>query len=355
MIKNEILELQKERVYPSITILMPTSRITVDASKEKILLKNLLNELKEKLKHKVNKKEADVLWKKVNEVTSQIDFLNLKEGLGIFVNERKSFLIQFPFSVPAMTVIDDTFETKFLIKQYNRSIEYYLLNLNEKNNSLYRGFNEILDPIINEDFPFQMTDVVETVYEQGTWHYDSAIMERYRQYIRETSKRLKKNIEDNIPIIIAGVNKLISLFDELGDFKSIIGKIEGSYDTKNLSELGEKADKIIKEYITKVREKILNNFKDNLGVKKAAFGLLDLWNLANQGRIETLLVEENYHQPAKFEGNQPVIVNEINDSLLIEDLVDEIIELVFTQKGKVYFYEDGVLKDYQRIGAILRY
>lgn len=80
-----------------------------------------------------------------------------------------------------------------------------------------------------------------------------------------------------------------------------------------------------------------------------------MWNLANQGRIETLLVEENYHQPARFEGNQPVIVNEMNDSLLIEDLVDEIIELVFTQKGKVYFYEDGVLKDYQRIGAILRY
>lgn len=55
MIKNEILNLQKERVYPSITILMPTSRITVDASKEKILLKNLLNDLKEKIKHKVNK------------------------------------------------------------------------------------------------------------------------------------------------------------------------------------------------------------------------------------------------------------------------------------------------------------
>lgn len=355
MIRNEILTLQKERIYPSITILMPTSRITIDASKEKILLKNLLNELEEKLKHKVNKKEAKILFDKVNEITRNIDFFNLKDGLGIFVNERKSFLIQFPFSVPPMTVVDDTFETKFLIKQYNRSIEYYLLNLKEKETGLFYGFNEILEPIINEDFPFQMEDVVDLVYEQGTWHYDSAIMERYRQYIREASKRLKKYIEGNTPIIIAGVNKLTSLFEELSDCKSLIGKIEGSYDSKNLFEIGQKADKIIKDHLAKLRLKILNEFKDNLGIKKASYGLLDIWNLANEGRVETLLVEENYHQPAKFEGNQPVFVNDTSDSLLIEDLVDETIELVFTQKGNVYFYENGALKEYQSIGAILRY
>lgn len=355
MIKDEILKLQKERIYPSITILLPTTRITVDASKEKILLKNLLNELEEKLKYKVSKKEAEILMQKVNDVTSNIDFFNLKEGLGIFVNERKSFLIHFPFTVPAMTVVDDTFETKFLIKQYNHSIEYYLLNLNEKDTALYSGYNEILEPVKSEDFPFQMADVVETTYEQGDWHYDSAMMERYKQYIRETSKRMKKIIENNSPVIVAGVNKLISLFDELGDCKSLIGKIEGSYDARNLSELGKRADKIVKDYLSKLREKILNDFKESFGSKKASFGLLDIWNLANQGRVETLLVEENYHQPAKFEGNQPIFVNETNDSLLIEDLVDETIELVFTQKGKVYIYEDGTLKDYQRIGAILRY
>ncbi len=355
MIKNEILNLQRERIYPSITILMPTTRITVDASKEKLLLKNLLNELEEKLKFKVDKREAEALMKKIIELTNQIDFFNLSEGLGIFVNERKSFLIKFPFSVPAMTVVDDTFETKFLVKQYNRSIEYYLLNINEKETNLYSGFGNILEPVDLEDFPFKMEDVVELSYEQGTWHYDSAIMERYKQFIRETAKRVKKNIEDNSPLIISGINKLVSLFEDLADYKSIIGKIEGSYNSANLNELGKKANQIISEYLRRLREDVLNQFKEKIGLNKASFGLLDIWNLANEGRIETLLVEENYHQPARFEGNQPVFISETNGSLLIEDLVDETIELVFSQKGKIYFYEDGKLKDFQKIGAILRY
>lgn len=355
MLKNDILKLQRDVVYPSVTILMPTSRITVDANKEKIMLKNLINELDEKLKHKVEKRVAENLMQKINQITNEIDFFRLSDGLGIFVNEKTSFVIKFPFKVPAMTVVDDTFETKFLIKQYNRSIEYYLLNLNEKETSLFLGFNEILEPVKSDDFPFAITDVVDISYEQGTWHYDSAILEKMRQYVREAYRKFKSNIEMEIPLIISGVNKIISLFEDLTDYKMLIGKIEGSYTSENVHELGKKAHEIVQSYMNEERNKVYSKFIESFGFKKASFGLMDVWNLANQGRVETLLVEENYHQPAKFEGNQPVFVNETKDPMLIEDLVDETIELVFKQKGNVYFFEDGKLKDYQRIGAILRY
>lgn len=355
MLKNELLNLQRERIYPSVTILMPTTRITVDANKEKILLKNLFNELEDKLRQKVDRQDSEMILKKVNQVISEIDLLRLSEGLGIFVNQKRAFYIKFPFKVPQMVVVDDTFETKFLIKQYNRSIEYYLLNLNEKDTNLFKGFGEILEPVQSNDFPYTIEDVVDLKYDQGTWGYESAQLERIRQYVRESFKRFKKNSEDNNPLIVSGVNRLVSLFDELTNYKNLIGKIEGSYNSTNLNELGKKANKIVEEFIADQREKYLSEFKERFGYGKAAFGLLDIWNLANQGRVEILLVEENYHQPAKFEGDQPVLVSETNEPYVIEDLVDETIEIVFMQKGKVYFYEDGKLKDYQKIGAILRY
>ncbi len=355
MLKDQILTLQKDRIYPSITILLPTTRITVDAAKEKLLLKNLINELEEKLKSKVDKKEAENLLNKVNVVIEEIDFFRLSEGLGIFVNEERGFYIKFPFSVPALTVVDDTFLTKFLIKQYNRSLEYFLLNLNEGETNLFYGFNKILEPIESEDFPFSIKDVVELEYEQGTWGFESAQIERLRQYVRESYKRFKKNTPEGSNLIISGVNKINSLFEEVNNCKGLIGKIEGSYNIQDLITLGKKAHEIITKYLSEQREKLFKEFVESFGYKKGAYGLLDVWNLASQGRVETLLVEENYCQPARFEGNQPVFVEEVNDTYVVEDLVDETIELVFTQKGKVYFYEDGKLKDYQRIGAILRY
>jgi hypothetical protein len=355
MLKNELLNLQKERIYPSVTLLMPTTRITVDANKEKIQLKNLVNELEDKLKQKVDRKDAEMILEKVNQIINEIDLFRMSEGLGIFVNEKNAFYIKFPFKVPQMVVIDDTFESKFLIKQYNRSIEYYFLNLNEKATNLFKGFGEVLEPVQSNDFPYTIEDVVELKYDQGTWGYESAQLERIRQYIRETFKRFKKNVEDNTPLIVSGVTKLVSLFEELTDCKNLVGKIEGSFNSENLTELGKKANKLIENFLAEQREKYFNEFRESFGYGKAAFGLLDIWNLANQGRIEVLLVEENYHQPAKFEGDQPVLVSVTNEPYVIEDLVDETIEMVFMQKGKVYFYEDGKLKDYQRMGAILRY
>lgn len=355
MLKNELLNLQKERIYPSVTLLMPTTRITVDANKEKIQLKNLVNELEDKLKQKVDRKDAEMILEKVNQIINEIDLFRMSEGLGIFVNEKNAFYIKFPFKVPQMVVIDDTFESKFLIKQYNRSIEYYFLNLNEKATNLFKGFGEVLEPVQSNDFPYTIEDVVELKYDQGTWGYESAQLERIRQYIRETFKRFKKNVEDNTPLIVSGVTKLVSLFEELTDCKNLVGKIEGSFNSENLTELGKKANKLIENFLAEQRVKYFNEFRESFGYGKAAFGLLDIWNLANQGRIEVLLVEENYHQPAKFEGDQPVLVSVTNEPYVIEDLVDETIEMVFMQKGKVYFYEDGKLKDYQRMGAILRY
>jgi hypothetical protein len=355
MLRDDLLNLQRERIYPSVTLLMPSSRITVDANKEKIILKNLVNELNDKLKHKVDRKNAEFIINQINQVINEIDLFHLNEGLGIFVNEKRTFYIKFPFSVPQMVVIDDTFETKFLIKQYNRSIEYFLLNLNEKDTNLFKGFGEILEPIQCEDFPYTIEDVVDLKYDQGTWGYETAQLERIRQYIRESFKRFKKNSGNNIPLIVSGVNKLVSLFEELNDYKNLIGKIEGSYNSENLNELAKKANKVVEKFLTEQREKFLNEFKESFGYKKAAYGLLDVWNLANQGRVDVLLVEENYHQSAKFEGDQPILVSTTNDPYVIEDLVDEIIEIVFAQKGKVFLYEEGKLKDYQKIGAILRY
>lgn len=355
MLRNELLNLQKERIYPSVTILMPTSRKTMDTNKEKIVLKNLINELEEKLKLKVNKKDAEVILKKVNQLMNEIDFFKLSDGLGIFINEKDSFQIKFPFTVPQTVVIDDTFHTKYLIKQYNRSLEYFLLNLNEKETNLFKGFGDVIEPLATKDFPYAMKDIVELTYDQGTLGFETHQIERIKQYIRETFKRFKRNVDDNQPLIVAGINKLVSLFDELIDYKNIIGKVEGSYGQENLTELGKRANELVDKYLANEKLNVLNQFKESFGYKKGAVGLLDIWNLANQGRIEILLVEESYQQPARFEGNQPVFVNDTGDPYLIEDLVDETIELVFTQKGKVYVFEDGALKDYQRIGAILRY
>jgi stalled ribosome rescue protein Dom34 len=74
---------------------------------------------------------------------------------------------------------------------------------------------------------------------------------------------------------------------------------------------------------------IFEKFKAEFSKGKASMGLLEIWMLANQGRIKTLLVEENYHQPAKFQNNTPIFIDKTEGPYEIDDLVDELVEVVF--------------------------
>ncbi len=355
MLKEQILSLQKARSYPSISIFMPTTRITVDVSKEKTLIKNLLKDLEKKLISKVDKRDAQALLEKTRNVVDEIDYTKMLDGLGIFVNNEKHFIYRFPFTVPELVIVDDTFETRFLVKQYYRSFEYYLINLNENWTALFSGFDDKLTEIDNEYFPFLLSDIVEISEEPSRFGFESVQLEKLKIYVRELYKRFELSAEKGHPVILAGVKKITSLLLNNVNKKDFIGEIEGSFSKSDVNRLGKRAFEILLSRYETEKKEVLKNFEESFGKKKAAFGLLDIWNLTNEGRVGILLVEENYHQPTRFEGNQPIFVEETNGPYFIEDLVDEVIELVFQQKGDIYFYEDGALKKYNKIGAILRY
>ena len=76
-----------------------------------------------------------------------------------------------------------------------------------------------------------------------------------------------------------------------------------------------------------------------------------------QGRGDTLLVEEDFHYPARLDesGTKLTPTEDITAPDVIDDAVDEIIEGVLDKQGKVVFVENGQLTQHQRIALILRY
>jgi hypothetical protein len=70
-----------------------------------------------------------------------------------------------------------------------------------------------------------------------------------------------------------------------------------------------------------------------------------------------LLVEENYHQPARIaaDGVTLTLVDDPTPPDVVDDAVDEIISLVLEKGGRVVFVDDGALPQHQRIAVMLRY
>lgn len=85
-----------------------------------------------------------------------------------------------------------------------------------------------------------------------------------------------------------------------------------------------------------------------------------MWKAAIEGRIRTLIVEDNYQIPALLMEDGYTLALEVPDNYsgpgqVLNDAVDDVIEKVLATAGKVVFVENGKLANHQQIAAITRY
>jgi hypothetical protein len=114
---------------------------------------------------------------------------------------------------------------------------------------------------------------------------------------------------------------------------------------------------VVKKALAKERQKYLEDLDQAVGERKFASTISDVWQMVQAGRGRLLLVEEDFHYPAKVDesGLQISPADDIEAPDVLDDAVDEVITTVLEKGGEVVFLENGELDAHSRIALILRY
>jgi hypothetical protein len=93
------------------------------------------------------------------------------------------------------------------------------------------------------------------------------------------------------------------------------------------------------------------------GRRRFASGLDEVWSLAEESRVELLVVERNFAVPVRVDGAHlvPVDPDEIEAPDVVDDAVDDLIEAVALRRGEVVVVPDGVLAESGGVAAVLRF
>jgi hypothetical protein len=86
-----------------------------------------------------------------------------------------------------------------------------------------------------------------------------------------------------------------------------------------------------------------------------AGGIDEVWDLANDGRVELLVVEDDYHLAARVAGRHLEPATDVHDADVMDDAVDELIEIVRRAGGEAIMVAPGELAERGRLAAVLRY
>ncbi len=362
MNRNDIRLLEETRGYPCLTITLPTHRTSPDNRQDPIRVKNLVTQAADRLINELGKREAGPLLERLEALAAEIDYRYALDGLALFVSNDVARKFYLPFTLPERVAVDESFATRDLVFALNRTPRYWVLVLSEQPTRLYEGIRETLEEI-TEGTPFPMTH--SGPGGSAGLPNDPAVNssqfrdEHHRIFFRSVDEAFKPIMAaDPLPLAISGVDRYLAFFREVsGHANAIIAESLGSHDKTSPHELGQLIWPEVQAALAEQRAGVLDELNTAVGGQRSSSTIGEVWRFAHEGRGQTLIVEEDFHYPARVDasGMQLTPADDVEAPDVIDDAVDEVVFKVLSMGGRVVFADNGALAKHDRIALILRY
>lgn len=361
MNRHDIHLLQQIRGYPCVTITSPTHRTAPENKQDPLRVKNLVRQAADRLLEEFSKREMEPLLVRLENLALNLNYRHLLDGLVLCANRDLARAFPVPFVLKERVVVDETFFTRDLVHALNRTARYWTLVLSEKPTRLLEGVRESLTEIQDGGFPMTHEGPGGALPLPGGYgvrksaHRD----ERHRQFFRQVDEALKPFLADDpLPLAVVGVDRFLSFFTEVTSHKgAILTTLTGSHDKTSVHQLGTLVWPLVQANLDEQRRQVLSDLAQAVAKQKSVSSVGEVWRLAHEGRGHLLVVEEDFHYPARVDetGRHIAPAEDITAPDVIDDAVDEIIETVLRGQGQVVFVANGQLEAHQRIALILRF
>jgi hypothetical protein len=355
---SQLADLRATRTFPAVSLIMPTHRRLPENKQDALRLKVLLDEAAKQLKQlkpDLPRGMTDEVEASLRKAAGEIDLDHAAEGLVLYAapgGEQHSFVLP-RVNVSERVVIDTTFVTRYLVAARENTWRYWVLVMSEKPTRLWSGEGEQLTEVVDALFP--MTYELHEAGGEGSTPVAGGDLAGFFRQVERAMEEVQKT--DPRPIIVFGVPRYLSYLDELAIApvkEQIIGSVQGSFYRATGPELSALVNPILAGEQANARQKAIEELSAARSERRFAGGLEEIWELAGQGRIARLLVEDGYIAAAR-RNDTHLLPADSAEGEPVADAVDDLIEQVLTTDGQVAFVPDGSLAEHQRIVAVLRY
>ena len=338
MNRATLTELQRQRCYPSITLLINTTPGTPLTPAEIDTTTRLTSHTDDRLDGDISDTLRHTLIARISELIGEHAAQPSTHALALFVSPDHTAAVRLGRRIEERVTIDDTFTTRDLVADLNRTALYRVITISERTSRLFIGDRQRLIEQRNPPWPLTRTDD----HTPTTWNRDL------------TNHLRAEHATHPLPVVIAGVQR--SLRKLAPELTATIGVIAGNHDRTNATELHHAAWPIVTDWLRTDADRAMQQLDDARSANRYAGGIHEIWPLAHDGRIATIVVETGYALPARIDDNNQLHpATDPHHPDVNDDIVDDTIETVLQHGGNAIIVNNGALHDHQRIAAILRY
>jgi Bacterial archaeo-eukaryotic release factor family 3 len=333
-----LAELQRQLAYPSITILQPTRPGATMHPDDVAMLIHHADLADRRLEGDVTDLERREL---VTMITNQIDAARHERAtraIAICVSPAYQCIVRLGREVRPRVIIDDTFATRDMVADVNRTATFRVITVSDRKARVLLGDRNRL--VEDRSVPWPLL------------REDDQPLASWSRAVSHAVQAIQRDVP--LPTVLAGVDRSVREILKLDNLQPI-GVVSGNHDRTSWADLHHLAWPHVVDWLRTDADRAHRQLSLARDSNRFAGGIDEVWELANDGRVELLVVEEGYEFAARVNGGRLVPAADRWAPDVIDDAVDELIETVLRKGGEAVIVPEGDLAHVDRLGAVLRY
>ncbi|MGE3326948.1 MAG: hypothetical protein AB7N61_16260 [Acidimicrobiia bacterium] len=334
-------DLQSRRVYPSVTLLHTTTAGPTMDPEDVTVLVHLAEFAHWRLSGEVADEVRDALVARLAELIASAAHEPATAAIAVCASPDHSAVVRLGGPVRSRCIIDETFATRDMVADANRSARYRVLTASDRMIRLLIGDRDCLVEVRDDQWPLRRED--------------GQSLERWaRTASAAIRRRFDADGDQNLPTVVAGVERTVRAVVG-ADLATVVASVPGNHDRTGWVDLHGATWPLIEAWLAADRDAAFARLSAARGARRYAGGLGEVWELAQDGRVDLLVVEEDFRVAGRIAEGRLVEVTDPAALGVIDDVVDELIEAVIATRGAVVVVPDGDLTEHGRVAAVLRY
>lgn len=361
----------------SISLYQPTHRHGPENQQDLIRFKNLIKKIEKSLSEKHDTPTIEKRMKPFYDFENDREFWqHAGEGLAMFASADECIVYRLQRPVDELAVVADSFHIKPLIRVFQSADRYHLLGLDQQEFSLFEGTRYGIEQVeLDEDISSTITDALGEDYAEkkvsvgGSGPRGAAMFHgsgSKKDVIEKTTEKFFRIVDKEVldhysrpmelPVYLVALNEYHSTFQNLSHNPYLQKKgIKTDYTSMNLKELQSAAWEVLEPIYIEKTHALVDRFETKRAQDEGSDDIAQVARAATEGRISHVLIESDRLYPGKINLTTGELEDASIDHPEIDDVLDDIAELVFKQKGEVVVIPKERMPSDTGVAAIYRY
>lgn len=333
-----LTELQGQLAYPSVTLLLTTHPGSSTSSQDHLALKQMADRADARLVGDVSDETRRAVVGSLRELIELSVDEPASRAVAVFASPSYSAVVRLDEEVRDRVVVDNTFATRDLVADAQRTALFRVITVSDRTSRLLVGNRSRLVEEKNDRWPLHR----DGDQSQETW---------LRTVLAAITA---EGTSHAVPTVVAGTQRVTRDIVNAPGLETV-GIVRGNHDRTGWVDLHTEAWPLVCDWLRGGDANAVGRLEAARGARRYAGGIDEVWDLARDGRVELLVVERSFEYPARLHDGHLVAAADVETPDVIDDAVDELIELVLSQRGYAAIVDDEVLADHHRVAAVLRY